>query len=256
MKLTIDTESNELTIEEHQATRALPLYSPAAFDILSRHWLTVGWTQKYTYTFTWLGRPIVQLPEDLIRVQEVIYRVQPDVIVETGVAHGGSLVFYASLCKAMNRGRVIGVDVEIRPHNRRAIEEHELFAYISLIEGNSTDTAVLELVRASIRPGENVLVLLDSCHTKAHVLEELRGYGPMVSRGSYIIAADGIMKYVAETPFAPASWSWDNPQQAASEFLEEHPEFTCEEPPLVFNESPLARRATTYFPSAFLKRVA
>src|SRR5678815_3421901 len=111
--------------------------SPEAFRILSKLWLRSGWDAKYVYSFTWLGRPIIQLPEDLLRLQEVIYRVKPDVIIETGVAHGGSLIFYASLCKAMAKGRVIGVDVEIRAYNRSAIEAHELSSYITLIEGDS-----------------------------------------------------------------------------------------------------------------------
>src|SRR6185369_4105947 len=111
--------------------------TPEAFRILSKLWLRSGWDTKYVYSFTWLGRPIIQLPEDLIRVQEVIYRVKPDVIVETGVAHGGTLVFYATLCKAMGRGRVIGIDIDIRAHNRAAIENHELASYITLVSGDS-----------------------------------------------------------------------------------------------------------------------
>src|SRR4051812_44214561 len=125
-----------------------------------------------------------------MRVQEVIAAVKPDVIVETGIAHGGSLVFYATLCKAMGRGRVIGVDVEIRPHNRAAIESHVLSEYITCIEGSSTDPAVVDQVKALIAPGETVLVLLDSNHTKAHVLGELQAYCGLVSVGSYLLAAD------------------------------------------------------------------
>src|SRR5436309_16136321 len=130
MRLTVDTDARTVTEETEAGRRVLPLDSPEAFGLLSRQWLAVGWTQKYSYSFTWLGRPLIQLPEDVLRIQEVIYRVQPDVIIETGVAHGGSLVFYASLCKAMGRGRVIGIDVEIRPHNRRALETHFLKDYI------------------------------------------------------------------------------------------------------------------------------
>ena len=99
--------------------------------------MRVGWNQKYQYTFSWMGRPVIQLPEDMMRMQEVIYRLQPDLIVETGVAHGGSLIFYASLCKAIGKGRVVGIDIEIRPHNRMAIESHPLAGLITLIEGSS-----------------------------------------------------------------------------------------------------------------------
>src|SRR5262249_51204926 len=153
----------QLIQDDGDGRRVLPLHSPEAFAVLSRWWLEVGWTQKYSYGFTWMGRPLVQLPEDVLRIQEVIWRVQPDVIVETGVAHGGSLVFYASLCKAMGHGRVVGVDIEIRPPNRAAIESHALAGYITLVEGSSTDEDVLRRVRELVRPGETVLVLLDSC---------------------------------------------------------------------------------------------
>jgi len=125
MKLTIDTTAKVLIQEVEGKSRTINLYSKEAFELISHQWLKIGWNQKYSYTFTWMGRPIIQLPEDMIRAQEVIFRVKPDAIIETGVAHGGSLIFYASLCKIMGRGRVIGVDIEIRPHNRRAIEEHE-----------------------------------------------------------------------------------------------------------------------------------
>src|SRR5262245_43621142 len=139
MRLTIDTEARTLTEQTPFGSRVLALDCPEAFALLSKQWLAVGWTQKYSYSFTWMGRPLIQLPEDVLRVQEVIYQTRPDVIVETGVAHGGSLIFYASLCKAMGSGRVVGVDVSIRPHNRRAIEEHPLAEYVTLIEGSSTD---------------------------------------------------------------------------------------------------------------------
>src|SRR5262245_19208614 len=133
MKLTIDTDTRTLILEDAGRSRTLELYSPEAFEHLSRQWIRVGWNEKYQYTFSWLGRPIIQLPEDIVRVQEVIYRVKPDVIIETGVAHGGSLVLYASLAKAFGRGRVIGIDIEIRPHNRAAIESHPLASLITLI---------------------------------------------------------------------------------------------------------------------------
>lgn len=113
MQLTIDTDARTLTLVDGDQRRQLPLYSREAFEAVSRQWVRVGWNQKYQYTFSWMGRPVIQLPEDMIRMQEVIHRLQPDVIIETGVAHGGSLVFYASLCKAMRKGRVVGIDIEI-----------------------------------------------------------------------------------------------------------------------------------------------
>ena len=229
--------------------------TPEAFRILSKLWLRSGWDTKYVYSFTWLGRPIIQLPEDLIRLQEVIYRVKPDLIVETGVAHGGSLIFYASLCKAMAKGRVIGVDVEIRPHNRSAIEAHELSSYITLVEGDSIDPSIVEQVKAQVKPSETAMVLLDSNHSKAHVLGELKAYAPLVTQGSYIVAMDGIMEEIAGAPRTQPDWTWNNPRQAALEFVAAHPEFEIEEPMFLFNESGITERVT-YWPSAFLRRVS
>src|SRR5215510_4125661 len=130
MRVTVDTDAGTVEVVNGDRVAVHPIASPEAFEATSLSWLRLGWDVKYVYSFTWLGRPIIQLPEDMLRVQEVIYRLKPDVIVETGVAHGGSLVFYASLCKAIGRGRVIGIDIEIRPHNRVAIEKHELGGYI------------------------------------------------------------------------------------------------------------------------------
>lgn len=227
--------------------------SPEAFKLVSNAWLRCGWDTKYVYSFAWMGRPIIQLPEDVLRIQEVIYAVKPDVIVETGVAHGGSLVFYASLFKAMGKGRVIGIDIEIRPHNRAAIEAHEMKPLITLVEGSSTDPAIVGSVQAMIAPGETVLVLLDSNHTKGHVLDELEAYGPMVTPGSYIVATDGIMKQVAGAPRSAPDWTWNNPLDAAVEFAAKHPEFSLEEPPFPFNEGVVTERVT-YWPQGFLKR--
>jgi len=228
--------------------------TPEAFRILSKLWLRSGWDTKYVYTFTWLGRPIIQLPEDLLRLQEVIYRLKPDVIVETGVAHGGSLIFHASLCKAMEKGRVIGVDVEIRPYNRSAIEAHELFSYITLIEGDSIDPSIVEQVTAHVKPGETAMVLLDSNHSKAHVLAELNAYAPLVTQDSYIVAMDGIMEEVAGAPRTQPDWTWNNPRQAALEFVRANPDFAIEEPAFAFNEGDVSQRVT-YWPSAFIKRL-
>jgi cephalosporin hydroxylase len=147
MKLIIDTDNQNLVQELEGKQKVIPLYSKEAFQLISQQWVVLGWNQKYTYTFSWLGRPIIQLPEDMIRIQEVIYQVKPDVIIETGVAHGGSLIYYASLFKAMGKGRVVGVDIEIRPHNRKAIEEHELSSFITLVEGSSTDTSIVDRVK-------------------------------------------------------------------------------------------------------------
>lgn len=253
MKLIIDTTEQKLTSETEAETRVLDLYSKEAFELISQQWLKVGWNQKYPYTFSWLGRPIVQLPEDMIRVQEVIYRVRPDVIIETGVAHGGSLVYYASLCKVMGQGRVIGIDIEIRQHNRNAIEAHEMSQLITLLEGSSTSPAVVEKTRALVKSGETALVILDSNHTKSHVADELEAYCDLVSPGSYIVATDGVMKEIYDVPNGKLEWEHDNPAAAAAEFAARHPEFILEQPAWNFNESSLSQNIT-HWPGAWLRR--
>lgn len=252
--LTVDFEAGLVRVREEGIEREYPLDSQQAFAAISRAWLRCGWDTKYVYSFSWFGRPIIQLPEDLIRIQEVIYRVQPDVIIETGIAHGGSLVFYASLCKAMGRGRVIGIDIEIRKHNRAAIEAHPLFDLIALVEGSSIDQTVVSQVRELVRGGETALIVLDSCHTKEHVLAELEAYAPLVSKNSYLVATDGIMQDLPGAPRSQPDWSWNNPRQAALEFVALHPDFVIEEPPFAFNEGAITERVT-YWPSAYIKRV-
>ena len=253
MKITIDTEQNTLVYDENGQQKFLGLYTKEAFELISSYWVKIGWDQKYAYNFTWMGRPIIQLPEDMIRIQEVIYQVKPDVIIETGIAHGGSLIYYASLFKAMGKGRVIGVDIEIRPHNRKAIEEHELFPLITLIEGSSTDSAILNQVKSLVSPGEVVLIILDSNHTKAHVADELEAYHDLVTPGSYLVATDGIMKDLYDVPRGNPEWIWDHPTAAAAEFAEKHPEFVLEQPKWPFRESDLTENVT-HWPGAWLRR--
>jgi cephalosporin hydroxylase len=254
MKLIIDTEAKTVTRQHEGKTEEAPLFSDRAFEMVSDEWLRIGWNQKYSYTFSWFGRPVIQLPEDIVRIQEVIYRLKPDVIIETGVAHGGSLIMYASFFKAMGRGRVIGVDIEIRPHNRNAIEAHELSGYITLIEGSSTSPETVAKVKSLVKPGETVLVILDSDHSKGHVAAELEAYYGMVTPGSYIVATDGIMKDLPDAPRGRPEWTWDNPTTAAAEFAQAHPEFILEQPAWPFNESAL-KHNLTHWPGAYLRRV-
>lgn len=253
-RLIVDFEHASVTSEGvAQNAKSYSLGTPEAFSAISEAWLRCGWDTKYVYSFSWLGRPIIQLPEDMVRIQEAIFSVHPDVIIETGVAHGGSLIFYASLCKAMERGRVVGIDIEIRPHNRRALESHFLAPYITLIEGSSIDQGVVSKARNHVKPEDKVLVLLDSCHTKNHVRAELEAYSPMVSRGSYIVAMDGIMEQVVGAPRTQPDWAWNNPKQAASEFVAAHPEFEIVEPAFPFNEGSVKERVT-YWPGGYLRR--
>ena len=252
--ITVDIERGTISVDENGLTRDYQLDTPEAFKIISDIWLRAGWDNKYVYSFTWLGRPIIQLPEDMIRLQELIHTVRPDVIVETGVAHGGGLIYYASLCKAMDHGRVIGIDIEIRPHNRQAIEAHRLFPLITLIEGSSVEPSIVEQVKSQITPDENAIVFLDSCHEKEHVLAELRAYSSLVKPGSYLVAMDGIMEQLTGAPRSAPDWAWNNPRQAALEFVAENNDFVIEEPRFAFNEGNVTERVT-YWPSAFIKRL-
>jgi cephalosporin hydroxylase len=254
MKLIIDTDQG---IIEHRTTtgiRRVPLYSREGFELLSNQWLKIGWDQKYPYTFTWLGRPIIQLPEDIIRIQELIYHLRPDVVVETGVAHGGSLILYASILKALGHGRVIGIDIDIRPPNRQAIEGHLLASLITLVEGSSVDPTVVQKVKSLMAPQEIVLVVLDSNHSTDHVQRELEAYNLLVPVGSYIVATDGIMRDLHDVPRGKQEWRTDNPTTAIKDFVKHHPEFVIEQPPRPFDESSLSQNLT-YWPDAFLRRI-
>lgn len=255
MKLTIDTDQRSVVLEKDGQTNRLDLFSTEAFEAISNVWLKASWQAKYPYTFTWMGRPIIQHPEDMVRLAEVIYRVKPDVIVETGIAHGGSLIYYASLLKAMGKGRVVGVDIEIRPHNRDAIDAHELRPLITTIEGSSIDPSVVARVRSEIKPGDVVMLILDSNHSKAHVAAELEAYHDLVSRDSYIVSTDGIMRDVYDCPRGRPEWKEDNPCAANEEFLAKHPEFVLEQPEWAFNESELGN-VITGWPDSYLKRIA
>jgi len=253
MKINNETQTVEV-VDASGDIKTYPFESPEAFREITRAWLRIGWDTKYVYSFTWLGRPVIQLPDDMIRLQEVIYSVKPDVIVETGIAHGGSLIYSASLCQMIGKGRVIGVDVEIRPHNREAVEAHEQSSRVSMIEGDSTAKEVVQQVKQQIRPDESVIVLLDSCHSRDHVIKELSAYGPLVTSGSYIVAMDGIMKDMVGAPRAEPDWDVNNPQTAVHDFLKDHPEFILEEPRFPFNEGLITDRVT-YWPNCYLKRV-
>jgi cephalosporin hydroxylase len=255
MKVTVDSEKQLVIVEDAPGQdRALPLHSPESFEILSRLWVKTGWALKYSYSFTWLGRPVIQLPEDLVRIQEVVFRVQPDVLIETGVAHGGSLVFYATLFRAMGRGRVIGVDVEIRPHNLSKINAHPLADLITLHEGSSIEPAVVKRVANGLRPTDRVMVVLDSNHSRRHVLEELRAYGDLVTPGSYLVVADGVMQDLLDVPGGRPEWRDDNPREAVRDFLASTKQFILEDPPFAFNEGKVTQRVT-YWPDAYLRRL-
>jgi cephalosporin hydroxylase len=253
--LTIDEAHGRVTVHHADGTsEQYALDTAEAFEAVSAAWLRCGWDVKYVYGFTWMGRPVIQLPEDMIRIQEVIWRLRPDVIVETGIAHGGSLVFYASLFEAMGHGRVIGIDIDIRSHNRTAIEAHRMAKRITLVQGSSTASSTLAVVQHHIAPDERVMVVLDSNHSCSHVAAELDLYAPIVSPGCYIVACDGIMAQVAGGPRTAPDWTWNNPITAVDEFLTRNPNFVLDEPGFAFNEGAV-RNHVTYWPKSYLRRL-
>jgi cephalosporin hydroxylase len=178
---------------------------------------------RYSYNFTWLGRPIIQFPQDIIAMQEIIWSVKPDLIVETGIAHGGSLIFYASMQELIGgNGRVLGIDIDIREHNRVEIEKHPLAKRISMIQGSSTDEEVVQQVRnfAEGKRSKRVLVVLDSNHTHDHVLRELKLYSSLVKQGSYVVVFDTIIEDMPTDFFPDRPWGkGNNPKTAVWEFL-------------------------------------
>lgn len=194
---------------------------------LSRIWLREITRHKYAYNFTWLGRPLIQLPQDMVAVQELVWKVKPDLIIETGVAHGGSLIYSASLLELLGgNGRVLGVDIDIRAHNRVEIEKHPLARRIQLIQGSSVDRAVIRQVREAARGCERVMVFLDSNHTHSHVLQELRGYSPLVTKGSYLIVFDTLIEDMPDDLIKDRPWGkGNNPKTAVWEFLKKNRRF-------------------------------
>jgi cephalosporin hydroxylase len=187
----------------------------------SLRWLRLTGRHRYTYNFTWMGRPIIQLPTDIIALQEIIWRVKPDLIIETGIAHGGSLVFSASMLELLGgNGAVIGIDIDIRKHNRDEIEQHPMSKRITLLEGSSTSEAVMSDVRRLAGNRPRIMVILDSNHTHDHVLQELRLYSPLVSKNSYLVVLDTAIEDVPADSFPDRPWGkGDNPKTAVWEFL-------------------------------------
>ena len=204
---------------------------------------------KYSYNFSWLGRPIIQYPQDIIAMQEIIWQVKPDLIIETGIAHGGSLIFSASMLELLGGdGKVVGIDIDIRSHNRKEIEKHPMFKRIVMIEGSSTDKTIVDEVR-QMAEGKRVLVCLDSNHTHEHALHELELYAPMVSVGSYCVVFDTIIEDLPAGSFEDRPWDvGNNPKTAVWEYLKEHDEF-------IVDEGIENKLLITVAPDGYLKRV-
>lgn len=188
---------------------------------LSRIWLREITRHKYAYNFEWLGRPIIQFPQDMLATQEIIWSVKPELIIETGIAHGGSLIYYASLLELLGGDRrVLGIDIDIRDHNRKAIEAHPLKHRIEMLEGSSTDESIVAAANEAANDKRAVMVILDSNHTHDHVLGELKAYAPLVTKGSYLVVFDTLLEYMPDDLIQDRPWGkGNNPMTAVDEFL-------------------------------------
>ena len=202
-----------------------------SLEDLSKSFIEKTGPFKYTYNFDWLGLPIIQFPQDIVAMQEIIWKTKPDLIIEAGVARGGSLTLSASILHLLNgSGHVIGVDIDIRSHNREAIENHPLAHRISLIQGSSIDPSIVEQVKKYVKSGDRVMVILDSNHTHDHVLEELRLYSPLVTKECYLVVMDTVVEDMPEDYFPDRPWGkGDNPKTAVHAFMKETDRFEIDE---------------------------
>ena len=198
---------------------------------LSMKWVAEVSRHQYSYHFTWLGRPVIQFPQDLIAMQEIIWRTKPSLIIETGVARGGSLIFYASMLELLGgAGRVLGIDVDIREHNRSEIEKHPMSPRIDLLQGSSIDVNLIKQVFDLAKDHHTIVVALDSNHTHEHVLRELEAYSPLVRRDSYLVVFDTVIEDMPEDFFPDRPWARGNsPKTAVEEFLRTTDRFVVDE---------------------------
>lgn len=222
---------------------------------LSKQWMKATADVQYGYNFNWMGRPIIQLPQDIMAMQELIFSIQPDLIIETGIAHGGSLIFSASMlelnaiCGGSQTAEVLGIDIDIRSHNREAIEAHPLFKRISMIQGSSIDSEIITQVREKAAGKQKILVCLDSNHTHDHVLAELEAYAPLTSVGSYCVVFDTVIEDMPDDLYENRAWGvGNNPKTATWEYLKTHPEFEIDK--TIPN-----KLAITVAPDGYLKRI-
>lgn len=260
-------------LEEHErfrresALEILGMAEDSAFVEASRQWHRLARKHKYSYHFEFAGRPLIQYPQDIVAVQEIIWDVRPDLIVETGIAHGGSLAMSAGMLALLDlaeskgsgqtnevilnspRRKVIGIDIDIRDYNRMALESHPLFPWMELIEGSSVDPSVVETIKHRASEARTVLVMLDSNHTNEHVLSELQAYAHLVSQGSYCIVFDTIVEFLDDSNFPDRPWGQGNsPWSAVREFLGSTTDF-------VVDESIEGKLGITVAPGGYLRRV-
>ncbi len=241
--------------KEKVAGNVAALGRDADVQALSRIWSRETNRHGYTYNFSWLGRPVIQYPQDMLAMQELIWSIQPDLIIETGIAHGGSLIFSASMlelnaaCGGAPNAEVLGIDIDIRLHNRTAIEAHPLSRRISMIQGSSIDPEIVAQVRARTAGKKSVLIFLDSNHTHEHVLAELEAYATLTSPGSYCVVFDTLIEDMPAEMFADRPWGpGNNPKTAVWQYLKSHPEFEID-------KSIEHKLLITVAPDGYLKRI-
>jgi cephalosporin hydroxylase len=227
---------------------------------LSNQWINEAAKHNYSYHFEWLGRPIIQHPQDMIAVQQILWEIQPDVVIETGIARGGSLIYSASIlelitqCGGPQAAKVVGIDIDIREHNRTAVEAHPMFKRIEMIQGSSVDDHVVAEVKTHVKPGDKVVVFLDSNHSHQHVMDELAAYSPLVTENSYCVVFDTIVEDMPDFDLSHRPWGvGDNPKTAVFEFIKSQTK-TCV-PAFEIDEEIENKILISVAPSGFLKRI-
>jgi cephalosporin hydroxylase len=236
--------------QEERAIRIEEQGNSKSLKGASRNFIDESIKSGYSYNFSWMGRPIIQYPQDMIAMQEIIWEVKPDLIIETGVAHGGSLIFYASLLELIGNGEVVGIDIDIREHNRKEIEKHPMYKRIRLVEGSSVSNEVLANVKEFAKGKSRIMVCLDSNHTHEHVLEELKLYAPFVTTGSYMVVFDTVVEDMAPGLVKDRPWDkGNNPKTAVFEFLKENNQF-------IINQAIDNKLLISVAPNGYLKRIS
>lgn len=243
-----------MSFEQEKQQRIAAIGEDEALKSFADRFIKASVLPKYSYNFSWLGIPIIQYPQDIVAMQEIIWQVKPDLIIETGIAHGGSLIFSASMLELIanctgHQGEVLGLDIDIRAHNRAAIEAHPLFKRITMLEGSSIAPDIIAQVHAKAKDKKCILVCLDSNHTHEHVLAELEAYAPLTSVGSYCVVFDTLIEDMPDNLYPDRPWGQgNNPKTAVWEYLKTHDEFEID-------QSIHNKLLITVAPDGYLKRV-
>lgn len=234
---------------EEEREERIKSYEKSKLKTIAKEFMIESTEPKYSYNFSWMGRPIIQYPQDMVAMQELIWEIKPDLIIETGIAHGGSLIYYASIMELIGKGEILGIDIDIREHNKKAILEHPMSHRISMIQGSSIDEKIINEVKDFAEDKKTILVCLDSNHTHEHVLKELEAYADLTSVNSYCVVFDTIVEDLPSGLYPNRPWDvGDNPKTAIFEFLKTNENF-------VINDQIDNKLLISVAPSGYLKRV-